>query len=70
VYLAYDPPINGFEPGILFAQIENIQSNSTVVLNISIDENGLIMLTNCEGQSQGRNFQLEPKIYQHVNLAN
>lgn len=69
LYLAYDPPINGFEAGIAFCQIERVPANSNVVLSIALDENGLVNIVKAEAQHHGTSTKLDPKIHQHVNLA-
>ena len=70
VYLAYEPPIPGFQSGIAFYQADRIQRNSSVVITFAIDENGLIKIIGGEARNKGSvKVKLEPKIQQHINLT-
>ena len=70
IYLAYEPPINGFEPAIAFFQADQILQNSTVTLKIEIDENGLIRILGAEAQNQGSApTGLVGQVHQHINLV-
>lgn len=70
VYLAYDPPINGFEPGLAFYQCNQVPNGSTAVLSVTLDENGLIRIVDSQARLPGASVsKLEASIHQHVNLA-
>jgi len=39
------------------------------VLTIAIDENGLIRVVGAEANKSSATVKLEPKVYEHINLA-